>query len=82
MLLDIKLTIKITNNGKDLNNTGVSVNQNTKISDALVGLKMAEKNILTGLENYITKKYGSISEKQFDKIYKSLSFAEMYEQSV
>jgi len=81
MLLDIELTIKVTNNGKDSNNTGVTINQNKTISDAFVTLEFARKNVFSRLQNYIYKKYGTVTDKEFDEIYKNLTFGEMYDQN-
>ena len=82
MILNIELTIKITNDGKNINNTDVFFDKNQKVFDALTALEMGKESVLAGLETYITAKYGSITEKQYDEISKNLTFEEMYEQPI
>lgn len=82
MLLNIELTIKITNDGKNINSTGVTIDKKEKVFDALTALEMGKESVLTGFKNYISKKYGSITEKQYDEISKNLTFEEMYNSGV
>lgn len=65
MLLNTKIEIEVTNDGKD-NKTSVVTNKDANVLDVLTSLELAKNNITNGLELYFKDK--TLDEQEFRKL--------------
>lgn len=76
MLLNNEIKITVTNNGKD-NNVQLSLNPKYTLSDVMTCIQMANNTLRDALGEYIKKK-GGVTEKEFEKIMKTVTLEEIY----
>lgn len=77
MLLDNEIKITVTNNGKS-NNVELSLNSKYTLNDVMTCIQMANNTLTDALGEYI-KNRGAVTEKEFEKILKTITLEEIYE---
>ena len=76
MLLDNKIKITVTNDGKE-NKVSLSLNYEDKFMDVMTSIEMAQNTLRDAIGNYIKNKK-VLSNKELDTILNSITLKEIY----
>lgn len=80
MLLNNEIKITVTNDGEN-NNLSLSLNTKDTFNEVMTCIEIAKENLTDALGEYLKSK-GGITEKKFDKLIKTLTLEEIYENKI
>lgn len=79
MLLNTKIEIVVTNNGKNENNVSVNANMSQKFNDIITSIELDRKNYTTQFMLYVKLKHGQVSKKKLESIYTTATLNDLFE---